>query len=331
MVHEHEHEHEHEHAESRSPVTELPTARLAVLGSPIRHSKSPAIHAAAYAELGLDWSYGREELGAADLAGLLADLGPEWRGLSLTMPLKEEAHRLALVRDPVAEESGVVNTLLRLGVPAPGGGTAWAGFNTDVGGLAAAISKAGLDATSTVVIGSGATAVSAVLAARRLGADHVEIVARNTAAIGDLVARFGDTREPGSDRALHVSGTVMPHTGTLVDAGVLAAQTAADGRVLPPTLVISTVPGPAGAELELPDALLRIPLFDVAYDPWPSPLAERWRAAGGEAHSGDGMLVEQALLQIRIFVAGDPAIPLPDEERLLAVMRDAATPTDMGR
>jgi shikimate dehydrogenase len=320
------------HAEGeRPPTTALPTATLAVLGSPIAHSKSPAIHAAAYAQLGLDWSYGREELQADGLAGFLEQCGAEWRGLSLTMPLKEEAHRLALVRDPLAEESGVVNTLLRLGVPGPDGGTAWAGFNTDVGGLAAAISKAGLDPTSTVVLGSGATAVSAVLAAPGLGAEHVEIVARNVAAIGDLVARFGDTCEPGSDRALHVSGTVAPRTESLMDGAVLAAMVDADPRVSRPTLIISTLPGPAGAEFPLPDALAEIPLFDVAYDPWPSPLAVRWHEAGGEAHPGTAMLVEQALLQIRIFVAGDPATPLPHEERVLEAMRDAAEPTDVGR
>lgn len=321
------HEHEHEHAQPRPPVTALPTASLAVLGSPIRHSKSPAIHAAAYTQLGLDWSYGREELQAADLKSFLAGLGPEWRGLSLTMPLKEEAHRIALVRDPIAEESGVVNTLLRLGVPAPGGGSAWAGFNTDVGGLAAAIAKVGLDATRTAVIGSGATAVSALLAARRLGAEHVEIVARNAAAVADLVARFCDTREPGTERPLQVSGTVTSQEPDRTGA----AENPAPQQAAVPTLVISTLPGQAGNELELPEALLRAPLFDVAYDPWPSPLAERWRAAGSAAHSGDGMLIEQALLQIRIFVAGDPATPLQHEERLLEVMRDAATPTNMGR
>ena len=313
----------------RAPITALPSATLAVLGSPIAHSKSPAIHAAAYAELGVDWRYGREELRADGLAAYLEGLGPEWRGLSLTMPLKEEAHRLALVRDPVAEESGVVNTLLRLGAPAPGGRTAWAGFNTDVGGLAAAIRRAGLDAAHTVVIGSGATAVSAVLAARLLGALHVEVVARNVERIAALVARFGDSREPGADVALHMSGTPLSQAVHLpVGWSAPNPFNPAEGA---PTLVISTLPGGAISDVELPEALLRTPLFDVAYDPWPSPLAERWLAAGGAAHSGEGMLVEQALLQIRIFVAGDPAVPLPDEERLLEVMRDAAGSSGVGR
>ncbi|WP_244301048.1 shikimate dehydrogenase family protein [Leucobacter insecticola] len=208
---------------------------LAVMGSPIAHSLSPVIHRAAYAELGLPWQYSAEQREAHELEDFLQTRGPEWRGFSLTMPLKEEAHRLARVLDPVATESGVVNTLLRLS-----GDAGWAGFNTDVAGLAAAIQDARLDATSTIVLGSGATAVSAVLAARKLGARHVEVVARNIDAISDLVARFAETTEPGAAEALHVSGTPLAHAD-LLTADLVAHP---DPRVGAPTLVISTLPGP---------------------------------------------------------------------------------------
>lgn len=288
---------------------DAPTEHLAVLGSPITHSKSPAIHSAAYRELGLAWSYGREELRAEQLEGFLAARSRGWRGFSLTMPLKEEAHRLASVRDPVADESGVVNTLLRLDSERQ----PWAGFNTDVGGLAAAVRNAGLDASSTIVLGSGATAVSAVLAARRLGARHVEVVARNVTAVSNLVARFGDTQEPGLETPMHMSGTLLPHVAHLLREPTTEAA----------TLVISTLPGTAARDLVLPDRVTAIPLFDVAYDPWPSPLAKRWREFGGEAHSGMGMLVEQAILQIRIFVNGDPGVPLVSEDRVRAAMNAA--------
>ncbi|WP_244304602.1 shikimate dehydrogenase family protein [Leucobacter viscericola] len=268
-------------------MTKAEQRQLAVLGSPIAHSKSPLIHRAAYELLELPWSYGSAELTADGLETFLKSCGAEWQGLSLTMPLKEEAHRLAVVRDPVAEESGVVNTLLRLA-----GDAGWAGFNTDVAGLANAIEMAGLDARHTVVLGSGATAVSAVLAVRRLGAETVRILARNTAAAADLADRF--------------------------DLGLFDA-----GESAPATLVVSTLPGPASATVDLPGELMQIPLFDVAYDPWPSPLALRWDAAGGSAHSGLEMLVEQAIIQIRIFRNGDPDTPLPGEENVRAVMQQA--------
>lgn len=282
-------------------------SQLAVLGQPIAHSKSPRIHSAAYELLELPWSYTAMECDAAGLSPLLESLDESWRGLSLTMPLKEEAHRLARVRDPIAEESGVVNTLLRLG-----GASGWAGFNTDVGGLATAITEAGVDAAHTVVLGSGATAVSAVLAARSLGAQHVEIVARNERAISELVARFGGHRGPGAAEPLHVRGTPLSQFEPLLRAGLLR-----------PTLVISTLPGPAARDIVLPERLLATPLFDVAYDPWPSPLAVRWRDAGGEAHSGLGMLVNQAILQVRIFLNGDPGYPLDREDEVRAAMNVA--------
>lgn len=291
-------------------AAEAATEHLAVLGSPIAHSKSPLIHAAAYRALGLAWSYGREDLRAEQLGGFLAAHTRGWRGFSLTMPLKEEARRLAAILDPVAAESGVVNTLLRLDSEAQ----PWAGFNTDVGGLAAAIRGAGLDVSRTIVIGSGATAVSAILALRSLAARCVEVVARNVDAVAALVARFDGTSEPGAEHPLAVTG---------VSFAGLAERFGAD-HADEATLVVSTLPGPAAGELVLPPAVTAIPLFDVAYDPWPSPLAVTWRACGGEAHTGIGMLVEQALLQVRVFVNGDPGIPLAGEERVLAAMRAAA-------
>ncbi|MFT4231736.1 MAG: shikimate dehydrogenase [Leucobacter sp.] len=306
-------------------------SRLAVLGSPIEHSRSPEIHAAAYEALGLDWSYGRQRLEAAELEGFLASRGPQWRGFSLTMPLKEEAHRLASVLDPVAEESGVANTLLRI-VSGVDGRPRWAGFNTDVAGLAAAIRGAGLDASSTVVLGSGATAVSAILAARSLGARCVTVAARRVEAAEQLAERFDgsletDTRsscarnesQDLSERDAATARSMTEERRLLVRAEHLASKF----DLAAATLVISTLPGPAGHELGLPEGITGIPLFDVAYDPWPSPLAERWRAGGGEAHAGTAMLVEQALIQIRVFRGGDPAAVLPDEAAVLAAMRAA--------
>lgn len=275
----------------------LAVTLLAVLGSPISHSRSPQIHSAAYEALGLDWRYTRVRCGEAALAPFLRGRGEEWRGFSLTMPLKEEAFRLASEVDPIARESGVVNTLLRR---AHGG---WSGFNTDVAGLAAAIRNAGHDATRTVILGSGATAISAILAARSLGAARIDLVARNTAAVTTLVDRFNGTAGPTGVR-VEVRGAGPERLGEVV-AG-------ASGGVQP-TLIISTLPGAAAASTPIPDAATRVPLFDVAYDPWPSPLAARWREAGTVASPGTAMLVEQAFIQIRIFVGGDPAVALPAE------------------
>ena len=287
---------------------------LAVLGFPIAHSQSPPIHRAAFAALGLDWWYTRIRCGEAGLERFIRGRGPEWRGFSLTMPLKEEAFRLAVDVDPVARESGVANTLLRR---ADGG---WDAFNTDVAGLAAAIRNAGHDASRTIIIGSGATAVSAILAARSLGARSIDLVARNADAVASLVERFGGSAGAGSDPAGAeppiLAGTPIGELDELLARG-------ADGA--PHTLIISTLPGPAAATTATPDAATRVPLFDAAYDPWPSPFAARWTAAGGIATPGIDMLVEQAIIQDRIFLTGDPAAPLPDEAAVrAAVARETA-------
>ena len=77
--------------------------RCAVLGDPISHSLSPLLHRAAYAALDLPWQYDAHRVAAAELAGFVGGLGSEWRGLSLTMPLKQPAIRLCESVEPLAE------------------------------------------------------------------------------------------------------------------------------------------------------------------------------------------------------------------------------------
>src|SRR5680860_1195816 len=158
-------------------LTEPLPRRLAVLGSPIAHSKSPALHRAAYRALGLDWKYDAIELPAGQLAPFLAGLGPEWLGLSLTMPLKHEVIPLLSDVDRLAADTKVANTVL-IG-RADTGLPALTGFNTDVAGLVRALAEAGLTrATQVTVLGAGATAASAVVASADLGAESVEVIVR---------------------------------------------------------------------------------------------------------------------------------------------------------
>ena len=110
--------------------------RAAVLGRPVGHSLSPVLHTAAYAALGLaDWSYTAIDCGEAELPGLLAGLGPDWAGLSLTMPLKRVALAVADSVDPLAAAVGAANTLVL-------GGGGRRAYTTDVAGIAAALREA---------------------------------------------------------------------------------------------------------------------------------------------------------------------------------------------
>lgn len=275
--------------------------RLEVWGDPIAHSRSPQLHTAAYALLGLEWSYGRRRVDEQSFAGELAGLDACWRGLSLTMPLKGVAFAAAAAHDRRAELTGAVNTLL-IGPDGP------RGFNTDVGGIVRALADDGVTAVPRArVVGAGATATSALVALGELGARDVEVVARRPEAV-----------EP-----LRVLGRLL---GIEVVAGGFEAAGFEDVPV-----TIATLPGDAPVTDAVADALARSGglLLDVVYGHWPTALSAGWERTGGSARSGLGMLLHQALLQVRIFVHGDPATPLAgaaglaDEDALVDAMRRA--------
>ena len=280
------------------------TEQLAVLGSPVGHSLSPAIHTAAYAALGLDWEYGRRDCTVDDLETVLRER--PWRGLSLTMPLKAAAFIRAAVRDHWAERSGAVNTLIP-GTGASGHSPQWHGWNTDIPGLARVITDHELDATTTLVLGTGSTAVSAVRAAQAAGASRVIVTGRRPEAAQHLAATLG--------------AGVCAHASAPGGSDTLGLAALPTGDT--PTLTISTLPGTAGSAGSLPNHVTASPLLDVAYDPWPSPLAQTWHERGSRAVPGTEMLLNQAVLQIRIFLTGDVDQPLPDEDRVRERMRTA--------
>ncbi len=269
--------------------------RLAVLGSPIAHSKSPALHRAAYARLGLDWEYSAIEMDEGGLASFLEGRDASWRGLSLTMPLKQQVLPLLDDVDELALQVGAVNTVLF-------DSESRRGFNTDVGGIVRALNEAGLhEVRHGLLIGGGATAASALVAMAELGALHIRVL----------------VRRPGSAAELAERGARL---GLVIEEVPIAALASADGA----ELVVSTVPGGADLGVAASDSLVRdAVLLDVAYDPWPTPLAAQWLDAGGTVVHGLGMLLHQALLQVRIFVSGDPFAVLPDELEVLAAMRES--------
>ncbi len=281
-------------------MTPAPGSKLAVLGSPIAHSQSPAIHAAAYRALGLEWSYQRFELGQPELAGFLDGCGPEWRGFSLTMPLKGEALALADEVDVMATMTGAVNTLL---LRHRGGERRLMGFNTDVAGIVNSLAEHGVHRAQHVcILGGGATASSAILAAAELGAESVTVAVRTPA------------KAQGLARQASAAGLVL-RIVPLADAGAAAGAS---------QLVLSTLPGGSDTGLVIdPEVVRAVPLYDVAYAPWPSALGVQWQAAGGHLISGLGMLLHQALVQVRIFVNGDPHTPLPDEAAVFEAMTRA--------
>ncbi|QSR31548.1 shikimate dehydrogenase [Nocardioides sp. S5] len=248
--------------------------RCGVLGDPIAHSLSPVLHRAAYAELGLDWSYDAHRVPSGGLESFLAGLDDTWRGLSLTMPLKREALPLVDRLTDRARTAGAVNTLLL----DPGGERV--GDNTDLPGAAAAVrERTSAPLGSAVVLGGGATAASVGLALADLGVRTINLLVRD-------VPRAGDTVEV----LRRHSADVDVRTGVLDASGVLAAD-----------IVVSTIPAAA----QVPDLLRRVAgvpvVFEALYDPWPTPLAAAALASGRVLVGGLDLLVHQAALQHELF------------------------------
>lgn len=265
--------------------------RAGVLGSPISHSRSPDLHLAAYRALGLlDWTYDRIECTADQLPGLVSGLGPEWVGVSVTMPDKFAALRFADERTPRAELVGSANTLVRTA-------TGWRADNTDVDGVSGALSAAGLAGAGgdAIVVGSGGTAPAAVLALAELGARRITVVARNREKAAALL-ELGRYRGAASRWC------------DLDDADELSRVVAACD------VLVSTIPADAAAPYA--KALAAAPMvLDAIYDPWPTPLAAAVAAAGGTVISGLQMLLNQAYAQVEQFTG----LPAPKAAMAAAV------------
>lgn len=285
--------------------------RAAVLGKPIAHTLSPVLHRAAYRAMGLtNWSYDSYECDESGLAGFLDGLDDGWAGLSLTMPLKRIALKLADECGDLALAVGGANTLLlRDG--------RWIAENTDVHGMVTALREAGLNGRSAggvgerpprgsdaggvggsprtgpaaggpgtagpaLVLGGGATAASALVALRELGLTGATLAVRDR-------TRAGEAADAGERAGLAIE------IRALSDLPALLAGFAPHG------LVVSTLP--AGAADPYAGLLARCgaAVFDVVYAPWPTTLAAAVLRAGGTVVGGLPMLVHQAAGQLRLM------------------------------
>jgi shikimate dehydrogenase len=251
--------------------------RAAVLGSPIKHSLSPVLHGAAYQALDLHgWHYDKIECDEPGLPRLVESMGPEWAGLSLTMPLKRVALTVADEVSPLAEAVGAANTLVFSPAGPAGGRRA---ENTDVTGVVSALRDAGLARVEqAVILGAGGTAQSALAAVRELGHHSPTVLVRN-------LARTGELRETAERLGMRP---------TISDGLFTEPLPAAD-------LVISTLPGGAADPLSVTRWNADTMVLDVVYAPWPTSFAGSALAAGCPVVSGLTVLLYQAVAQVELM------------------------------
>lgn len=259
------------------------TVRAAVLGHPIGHSKSPALHGAAYGKLGVDIEYSAIDVTVEQLPAFMAAVRaePNWCGLSVTMPLKSAMVAEVDEVRGAAAHLGVVNTVAFERART-------VGYNTDVAGIVGAVRYAGVALEpSAAILGGGGTSAAAIAALVELGAARAAVFVRDA-------SRASEAKAAAAAVGLPID--VLPLSGA---AGAIAAS----------QLVISTLPPRAAdgiaaelAEVPAADSLRQAGvLLDVAYDPWPSRIATAWHERGGVVVPGLEMLLYQAVEQVRLF------------------------------
>jgi shikimate dehydrogenase len=275
------------------------TALLGVVGDPVRHSLSPAMHNAAIGVLGLDWVYLALPVRAADLVTVLRGLEAlDCRGLNVTLPHKQAAAAAAADLSPLALRLGAVNTLVRR---SKGG---WYGTNTDVEGFLAPLRGEGVPGSGAraLVLGCGGSARAVVAGLAELGPASLRIAGRHPERLASFAASCA---------------AWTPHLDPLhwSEDGLADAIAEAD-------LVVNTTPVGMGSEAipltarEL-DALRPGTLvYDLIYTPRPTALLREACSRGCRGLDGLEMLVQQGAASLRLWT-GQTEVPV-------AAMRAAA-------
>jgi len=246
-------------------------SRCAVVGHPVAHSLSPALHTAAYAALGLGWTFEAVDVAPGGLPAFVSGLDADWRGLAVTMPHKADAAAIGRP-DAVARRLGVANTIV-LADDGP------RSYNTDVTGFIRALEHRRLnDVADVVILGAGATARAALLALSNIGVTGVTTQVRDPGRAADWLRLAGDL---GFDATAEPLGT--PHETEMV---------------------ISTLPPQAADEWADGVVAMAQCVFDASYDPWPTGLIQAASQAGLPVVTGLDLLAGQAMQQIDLL-AGD--------------------------
>jgi shikimate dehydrogenase len=256
---------------------------VGIVGWPVAHTLSPAIHNAAFAESGLDWVYVPLPVQSQDLQEALGGIAPlGFRGVNVTMPHKTEAAELI---EHVSEDARILRAVNTIAVR----GDELEGHNTDAPGFDRFLRRdAGFDpdGRTAIVFGAGGAARACSLALARAGLARLTVAARDEARAAPLVEMVG---------ALDVPVAVV-RPG---DTGDLAAD-----------LVVNATPvGGSGAEpahASVPHLGPNVLVVDLLYDPPSTDLQQQAREAGATVFGGLGHLLEQAALSFELWT-GMPA------------------------
>lgn len=255
------------------------TRLAAVIGHPVRHSLSPALHNAAFEELGLDWRYMAFDVAPGDaFAALSAMRTLGLGGLNVTMPHKGDVAAAVDRLSPAAATLGAVNTVTW-------DGDQLVGHNTDGAGFLASLADEGVEAAGRrcLLVGAGGAARAVALALAGAGAAEIVVLARRRDAAAAVVDLAPEVIRVGS-------GDDLEAATLIVNATPIGMTGTASGRATP----VDT------ARLSLQHVVV-----DLVYEPPQTPLLLEAAAQGAHAVSGTGMLLHQAAESFRLWTGHD--------------------------
>lgn len=278
--------------------------KLYVLGHPVAHSKSPAMHNAVYRALGLEWRYGLMD--CPDQAAARAFLeARDWRACNVTMPYKPLALQLAGERSRAACLAGGANVLVN-----------WEGRlhadNTDGKGCVSYLKRCGVDfaGARVCVCGTGPTSLAIMHACAEAGASRITLFGRDLGKVGQALDRYAE------------------QAGARVELAAAAYDPAGDDDMAAASVIIDATPlgmhegDPAPFNTSVLAAGQTV--FDVVYGHGTTQLVADARKAGCSALDGAGMLVAQAVETMQDIADVTGAFSIPAHVDLFAVMADAA-------
>jgi shikimate dehydrogenase len=271
--------------------------KFAVLGNPVDHSLSPTIHQAAYDILGLDWQYSRIRVDEQQLATFLDANLSQFRGFSLTMPLKDELYKIA------GEQNWQIDDAVRLLASANtlvvGDDGHVSVANTDLVGAKRALQGLPASISSAAILGSGATARTLALATLQLFAEL------------ETLTVFSRRSEPAQAIAKAVD-----HARGAVRFEWLPIEATADFGGA--DLTINTLPSSVSKNVEIDLPFSESFIFDVTYDNGSDSPAMNWPETNRV--NGRAMLVYQAVEQLRLFGAFEASMRAAEEQDVIDAM-----------
>ena len=271
--------------------------RACVIGWPISHSLSPAIHGYWLKTYGVDGEYGKVPVEPKEFEGFLMNLAANgFCGGNITVPHKIEAHRLCELRDAAAEAIGAVNTVWLDGGRLAGSNTDAFGFLANLDSEASGWDRGG----PAVVIGAGGAARAIVWALRQRGFEAIRIVNRTKARAEELAASF----PPASAHSLEELGRALEGAHVIVNTSTLGMNGA-------PALNVDLSPAARGATV-----------CDIVYSPLETGLLSEARRRGLRAVDGLGMLLHQAVPGFEIWFGVRPEVTPELRKTVLAAIEE---------